>query len=74
MDLVFLIELLFDRRELTPFELSDLDRFPSLGGADERAEHQLQDRSLAECCTNKIALRYGSDLVAQLPDKLPPCR
>jgi hypothetical protein len=31
------------------FELCDLDRAPSLGGADERTEHQFQDRAFAEC-------------------------
>jgi hypothetical protein len=31
------------------FELGDLDRAPSLGGADERTEHQFQDRAFAEC-------------------------
>ena len=30
------------------FELGDLDRAPSLGGSDQRTEHQLQDGSLAE--------------------------
>jgi hypothetical protein len=30
------------------FELGDLDRAPALGGTDERAEHQLQDGSLAK--------------------------
>jgi hypothetical protein len=30
------------------FEFGDLDRAPSLGGSDERTEHQLQDGSLAE--------------------------
>jgi hypothetical protein len=30
------------------FELSDLDRAPSLGGSDQRTEHQLQHGSLAE--------------------------
>ena len=29
-------------------ELGDFDGAPSLGGADERAEHQLQNGSLAE--------------------------
>ena len=48
MGLVLLVELLFDGRELTAFELGDLDRFPSVGCTDERAEHQLEDRSFAE--------------------------
>ena len=39
---------------LPTFELGDLDRAPSLGGSNERAEHQLQDGSLAE--------RIGNDL------------
>src|SRR5262245_9850135 len=30
------------------FEFRDFDRAPSLGGSDQRTEHQLQDRSLAE--------------------------
>src|SRR5262249_44314086 len=46
--LLFLIEFFSDRSQLATFELSDFDRAPSLGGADQRAEHQLQDGSLAE--------------------------
>ena len=30
------------------FELRDFDRAPSLGGSDQRTEHQLRDGSLAE--------------------------
>lgn len=41
--LVFLVEVLFDGRELTAFELGDLDRVPPLGGSDQCTEHQLQD-------------------------------
>jgi len=36
------------RRELTAFELGDLDGSPTLGSARERTEHQLDDRFLAE--------------------------
>ena len=46
--LVFLIEFFSDRSHLPAFELGDFDRAPSLGSADERTEHQLQDGSLAE--------------------------
>ena len=38
------------------FEFGDFDGAPSLGGADQLAEHQLQDGSLAE--------RVGDDLEA----------
>jgi len=48
LGLVFLIEFFSDGSDLTVFEFGDLDRAPSLGGSDERTEHQLQDRSLAE--------------------------
>ena len=41
--LVFLIELFSDGGQLPTFELGELDRAPALGGANERAEHQLQD-------------------------------
>src|SRR5512138_2780293 len=36
------------------FELGDLDRAPSLGGSDQRTEHQLQDGSLAERVRNDL--------------------
>jgi hypothetical protein len=52
--LVFLIELFFHGSDLPAFELGDLDRAPSLGGSDERAEHQLQDGSLAERIRNDL--------------------
>jgi hypothetical protein len=45
---IFLPELFSDSSYLPAFELGDLDRTPSLGSADERAEHQFQDRPLAE--------------------------
>ena len=48
MGLVFLIEFCSHGSDLTVFEFGDLDRAPSLGGSDERTEHQLQDHSLAE--------------------------
>ena len=51
---VFLIKFLFDSRELTAFELGDLDRFPSFGSADERVEHELQDGPLAECIRDDL--------------------
>ena len=54
MDLVFLIEFLLHGRELTPLEIDDLDRLSSFGGADERVEHQFQDRHLAECIRNDL--------------------
>ena len=46
--LVFLIEFLPDRCQLSAFKVGDLDRTPSLGSADERAKHQFQHSSLAE--------------------------
>ena len=48
MGLIFLIEFFSDCSDLPMFELGDLDRAPSLGGSDQRTEHQLQDGSLAE--------------------------
>jgi hypothetical protein len=39
LGLVFLVELLLDSRELSTFELGDLDRLITLGGMDKRAEH-----------------------------------
>jgi hypothetical protein len=49
-----LIELLLHGGELTALELADLDRLPSFGSADERAEHQFQDSPLAECIRNDL--------------------
>jgi hypothetical protein len=49
---VFLIEFLLHGKELTSLELGNLSRLPSFSGADERAEHQLQDSPLAECIGN----------------------
>jgi hypothetical protein len=46
--LIFVIKLFSDGCDLTLFEFGDLDRAPSLGSTDERAEHQLQDGSLAK--------------------------
>ncbi len=46
--LIFLIEFFSCGSELPTFELSDLDRAPSLRSADKRAEHQLQDSALSE--------------------------
>ena len=48
MGLIFVIEFFSNGCDLTVFKFGDLDRAPSLGGSDERTEHQLQDRSLAE--------------------------
>ena len=48
LSLVFLIELFSDSSYLSTFELGDLDRAPALGGANERAEHQIQDGVLAK--------------------------
>jgi hypothetical protein len=53
LGLIFLIEffpdrVFFSRQDLPMFELGDLDRAPSLGGSDQRTEHQRQDGSLAE--------------------------
>jgi hypothetical protein len=42
LGLIFVIELSFDGSYLPTFELGDLDRASALGGANERAEHQLQ--------------------------------
>jgi hypothetical protein len=48
LGLIFLIEVFSNGSDLPMFELADFDRAPSLGGSDERAEHQFQDGSLAE--------------------------
>ncbi len=45
---VCLIELLSDGSYLPTLELGDRDRAPALGGANERAEHHLQDGVLAK--------------------------
>ena len=52
--IVFLIEFFSHSSDLPAFELGDLDRAPSLGGSNERAEHQLQDGSLAERIGNNL--------------------
>jgi hypothetical protein len=51
LGLVFLIEFLSRGTNLAMLELGDLDRSPSLSGSDERTEHELQDRPLAERIT-----------------------
>jgi len=38
--LILLVEFFSYGSELTPFELGDLDRAPSLGSTDERTEHR----------------------------------
>jgi hypothetical protein len=48
LGLIFLIEFFSDGSDLPMFEFRDFDRAPSLGGSDQRTEHQLQDGSLAE--------------------------
>jgi hypothetical protein len=67
----FLIEFFSHGSDLPMFELGDLDRAPSLGGSDQRTEHQLQDGSLSPNALGMI-LRRG------VPDKhiVPraPCR
>jgi len=48
------------------FELGDLDRAPSLGGSDQRTEHQLQDGSLAERVQNDLEMwRNNTKSLAQ---------
>jgi putative ABC transport system substrate-binding protein len=47
LGLIFLIEFFSHGSDLPMFELGDLDRAPSLGGSDQRTEHQLQDGSLS---------------------------
>jgi hypothetical protein len=71
LGLIFLIEFFSHGSDLPMFELGDLDRAPSLGGSDQRTEHQLQDGSLSPNALGMI-LRRG------VPDKhiVPraPCR
>ena len=43
-----MVELFSHRSHLPTFELGDFDGAPSFRCSDERTEHQLQDRSLAE--------------------------
>jgi hypothetical protein len=47
--LVLGVELGLDGLELAPLEIGDRQAPPARGGADHGAEHQLQDRLLAEC-------------------------
>ena len=46
--LVFPVDLLSDGVHLTTLQLAHTDRPPSLGGADHRAENELEDRLLLE--------------------------
>ncbi len=43
-----MIEFLSDGLHLTALEVGDPDRPPAFGGADHGAEHELEDRLLAE--------------------------
>src|SRR5262249_56118018 len=52
--LVFVIELFSHRGHLPTFELGDFDSTPTLGSADERAEHQLQNSSLTKGVGNDL--------------------
>src|SRR5262249_3836829 len=52
--LVFVIELFSHRSHLSTFELGDFDSTPTLGSADERAEHQLQNSSLTKGVGNDL--------------------
>jgi hypothetical protein len=54
LGLVVVIELLSEGSHLAALELGDADRAPALGGPGHGAEHQLEDRLLAE--------RVGDDL------------
>src|SRR6516164_1568916 len=54
MALVFLIELFLDRGQLPTFELTDFGRAPSVSSADQRTEHQLQNRAFTEGIGNDL--------------------
>ena len=47
-------ELVTNRPELAPFEFTDGDPAPPLGGADDGGIHQLQHRALAERVRNDL--------------------
>jgi hypothetical protein len=44
----------FSHSDLSTFELGDFDSTPTLGSADKRAEHQLQNSSLAKGVGNDL--------------------
>jgi hypothetical protein len=61
LDLEFLVELRLDSRELTAFELGNLDRLPSFGGADESDDISFgAARSPNACAKNSGHFPCGS--------------
>ena len=52
--MIFLVEFLSDGGELAQLEVGEAQAAPSLGGADERAEHEFQHRLLAKAVGNDL--------------------
>lgn len=50
--MIFVVEFFFDSGDLSEFELREAQTAPSFGGSDERAEHELEHRLLAEAIGN----------------------
>ena len=49
-----MVEVLSDGGDLAQFELGEAQAAPALSGADERAEHELEHRLLAEAIGNDL--------------------
>ena len=49
-----MVEVLSDGGDLAQFELGETQTTPALSGADERAEHELEHRLLAEAIGNDL--------------------
>jgi hypothetical protein len=50
--MIFVVEFFSDSGDLSEFELREAQTAPSFGGSDERAEHELEHRLLAEAIGN----------------------
>ena len=50
--MIFVVEFFSDSGDLSEFELHEAQTAPSFGGSDERAEHELEHRLLAEAIGN----------------------
>ncbi len=52
--MIFVVEFFSDGGDLSEFELREAQAAPALSGSDERAEHELEHRLLAEAIGNDL--------------------